>query len=106
MTLKLWADQEGDGERSCCSPQAVLGARAWPTRSACRTSPWTSRRFRAAVVDDYVAEHDRGPHSEPLRALQRARALRRDAGAGGPPRRAALATGHYARIGDDGEDRC
>ena len=28
VTLKLWADQRTDGERSCCSPQAVLGARA------------------------------------------------------------------------------
>ena len=38
VTLKLWADQEGDGERSCCSPQAVLGARApGPLAWACRT---------------------------------------------------------------------
>src|SRR5262245_11553754 len=28
VTVKLWADQHNDGARSCCSPQAVLGARA------------------------------------------------------------------------------
>ena len=28
VTVKLWADRHNDGERSCCSPQAVLGARA------------------------------------------------------------------------------
>ena len=27
VTLKLWSDQRTDGERSCCSPHAVLGAR-------------------------------------------------------------------------------
>ncbi|MGA8217819.1 MAG: iron-sulfur cluster assembly scaffold protein, partial [Solirubrobacterales bacterium] len=27
VTLKLWANQRTDGERSCCSPEAVLGAR-------------------------------------------------------------------------------
>ena len=27
VTLKLWADQATDGERSCCSPEAVLRAR-------------------------------------------------------------------------------
>ena len=38
VTLKLWADPEGDGERSCCSPQAVLGARGAGTLAwACRT---------------------------------------------------------------------
>ncbi len=28
VTLELWADPENDGERSCCSAQAVRGARA------------------------------------------------------------------------------
>ena len=37
VTLKLWADQEGDGERSCCSPQAVLGRARSRIRWACRT---------------------------------------------------------------------
>jgi tRNA-uridine 2-sulfurtransferase len=28
VTLKLWADPETDGAKACCSPEAVLGARA------------------------------------------------------------------------------
>ena len=28
VTLKLWADRHNDGERSCCSPEAVVSARA------------------------------------------------------------------------------
>src|SRR3954471_1521822 len=28
VTLELWADPNGDGTKSCCSPQAVTGARA------------------------------------------------------------------------------
>src|SRR5919197_825845 len=28
VTLKLWAARRTDGSRSCCSPQAVVGARA------------------------------------------------------------------------------
>ena len=27
VTLELWSDPATDGERSCCSPQAVTGAR-------------------------------------------------------------------------------
>src|SRR5204862_5347143 len=27
VTLKLWADERTDGTRSCCSPEAVIGAR-------------------------------------------------------------------------------
>ena len=37
VTLKLWADRRTDGERSCCSPEAVLGAGALPTRWGSRT---------------------------------------------------------------------
>ena len=89
MTLKLWADQEGDGERSCCSPQAVLGARAlahsmgFPHLTLDLRGPLP----RTPSSSDFLAEHDARPHAEPVRALQRPRALRRDAGAGGAHRR-------------------
>jgi len=32
VTLKLWADRHNDGARSCCSPEAVIGARALAMR--------------------------------------------------------------------------
>ena len=43
-----------------------------------------------------------GGDPEPVRRLQRPRAPGRDARARRPPRRADLATGHYARVTDDG----
>ena len=83
MTLKLWADPDTDGERSCCSPEAVLGARALAhSLGLPHLTLDLEDRFRAAVVDDFLAEHDARADAEPLRALQRDRALRRDAGAG------------------------
>ncbi len=37
VTLKLWADRRTDAAKSCCSPEAVLGARRVAQRSASRT---------------------------------------------------------------------
>ena len=37
VTLELWPDPATDGERSCCSPETVTGARAPPTAWASRT---------------------------------------------------------------------
>ena len=52
VTLKLWADQEGDGERSCCSPQAVIGARALAhSMGLPHLTLDLEDDFRAAVVD-------------------------------------------------------
>ena len=66
MTLKLWADQETDGERSCCSPQAVLGARALAHSMGLPHFTLDLRdEFRGAVVDHYIAEHDRGRTPNP-----------------------------------------
>ena len=105
VTLKLWADQEG-GRRA----QLLLAAgRArpparWPTRWASRTSRSTSRTASAAtVVDDYLAEHAAGRTPNPCvrcNGLVRFDAMLALADRLGA---AALATGHYARIADDGE---
>ena len=48
VTVKLWADPDTDGTKACCSPEAVLGARAvtHSTRHS-RTSPSTSRTSSA-----------------------------------------------------------
>jgi tRNA-specific 2-thiouridylase len=104
VTLKLWADQEGDGERSCCSPQAVLGARALAHRMGLpHLTLDLEDDFRAAVVRPFVAEHDAGRTPNPcVRCNGAVRfdamlALAERAGAD------ALATGHYARIEHDEE---
>ena len=104
VTLKLWADQEGDGERSCCSPQAVLGARALAHGLGLpHLTLDLERGFRAKVVDDYLAEHAAGRTPNPCvrcNGLVRFDAMLALADRVGA---SALATGHYARIADDGE---
>jgi tRNA-specific 2-thiouridylase len=104
VTLKLWADQEGDGERSCCSPQAVLGARALAhSMGLPHLTLDLEDDFRARVVQDFVAEHAAGRTPNPCvrcNGFVRFDALLSLADRLGA---AALATGHYARIADDGE---
>ena len=102
VTLKLWADQEGDGERSCCSPQAVIGARALAhSMGLPHLTLDLEDSFRAAVVDPFVAEHEAGRTPNPcVRCNGQVRfdamlALAERLGAD------ALATGHYARIEHD-----
>ena len=60
-------------------------------------------RFRAAVVDRLRRRARRGPHAEPVRALQRS--VRFDAMLALAERLGAdaLVTGHYARVEHDGE---
>ena len=72
MTLELWSDPATDGERSCCSPQAVTGARALAHRMGIPHLTLDLReRFRAEVVDGFIDGLRRGPHAQPVRALQR-----------------------------------
>jgi tRNA-specific 2-thiouridylase len=104
VTLKLWADQEGDGDGSCCSPQAVLGARALAhSMDLPHLTLDLQDSFRTAVVDPFVAEHDAGRTPNPcVRCNGEVRfdamlALAQRLGAD------ALATGHYARIEHDAE---
>ena len=102
VTLKLWADQEGDGERSCCSPQAVIGARALAhSMGLPHLTLDLEDDFRDAVVDPFIAEHEAGRTPNPcVRCNGEVRfdamlALAERLGAD------ALATGHYARIEHD-----
>lgn len=99
VTLRLWVDPEArDGERACCSSEAVRAA-----RSACHRLgiPHVTldlrEEFRAAVVDPFVAGYAAGETPNPCTRCNGSfrfaelLAFRRRAGA------AALATGHYAR---------
>ena len=100
VTLELWSDPENDGDLSCCSAQAVRGARALAHELGVPHFSIDLRaEFRAGVVDPWLAAHAAGLHAEPVRALQRLGASGRDAR---PGRRGwvrgTLATGHYARI--------
>jgi tRNA-uridine 2-sulfurtransferase len=104
VTLELWADPATDGEASCCSPQAVTGARALAHRMGLPHFTLDLRdRFRADVVDDFLGGYAAGDTPNPCvrcNGLVRFDAmldLARSLGSG------RLATGHYARIGHDGE---
>ena len=84
MTLELWSDPATDGERSAAARRRpCTGARALahrhghpaPDARPARALPGRGRgRLRRGLR--------RGPHAQPVRALQRQRALRRDARAG------------------------
>ncbi|HEX2232142.1 MAG TPA: tRNA 2-thiouridine(34) synthase MnmA [Thermoleophilaceae bacterium] len=102
VTLELWADPATDGERSCCSPQAVTGARALAHRMGIPHFTLDLREsFRAQVVDDFIAGYAAGSTPNPCvrcNGLVRFDAMLALAGKLGAAR---LATGHYARIARD-----
>ncbi len=100
VTLRLWLDPDGpDSERVCCSPDAVLAARA--TCHSLRVPHVTldlREEFRRAVVDPFVRGYERGETPNPCIhcnggfRFARLLAFAHRAGAD------TLATGHYARI--------
>jgi tRNA-uridine 2-sulfurtransferase len=104
VTLKLWADQHTDAAKSCCSPLAVLGARDLAhSLGIPHLTLDLEEEFRRAVVGEFVAGYRAGTTPNPcvicngevrIAAMV---ALADRLGAG------ALATGHYARVIDDGE---
>ena len=102
VTLELWSDPATDGERSCCSPQAVTGARALAHRMGIPHLTLDLReRFRAEVVDGFIDGYAEGRTPNPcVRCNGEVRfdAMLELAGALGAAR---LATGHYARIARD-----
>lgn len=104
VTLKLWADRHNDGERSCCSPEAVVDARALAhSLGLPHFMLDLTAAFRSSVVDPFVAGYAAGRTPNPCVAcngnvrLDAMVALAERLGAG------SLATGHYARLVDDGE---
>jgi tRNA-uridine 2-sulfurtransferase len=103
VTLELWSDPGTDGERSCCSPQAVRGARELAHRMGIPHITLDLRdRFRAEVVDRFLDGYAAGRTPNPcVRCNGEVRfdamlALADALGAG------RLATGHYVRIARDG----
>jgi len=104
VTVELWADAENDAERSCCSASAVREARALAHGLGLPHFTLDLRdRFRAGVVDPFLASYAAGETPNPcVRCNGNVRlddmlALADRVGA------ASLATGHYARVARDGE---
>jgi tRNA-uridine 2-sulfurtransferase len=100
VTLRLWLDPDGpDAERACCSPEAVVAARATCHALGLPHVTLDLRdAFRRAVVTPFVRGYARGDTPNPcIRCNGGFRfaellAFAHRAGA------ACLATGHYARI--------
>ncbi|HMJ95264.1 MAG TPA: tRNA 2-thiouridine(34) synthase MnmA [Thermoleophilaceae bacterium] len=102
VTLELWSDPATDGDKSCCSPQAVLGARDLAQRMGIPHVTLDLReRFRAEVVDHFLDGYAAGRTPNPcVRCNGEVRfdAMLELADSLGAAR---LATGHYARIARD-----
>jgi tRNA-specific 2-thiouridylase len=104
VTLELWADPQGDGARSCCSPESLATARALAHSLGLPHISLDLRdAFESGVVDDFVAEHAAGRTPNPCvrcNGLVRFDAMLDLATALGAAR---LATGHYARVVRDAD---
>jgi tRNA-uridine 2-sulfurtransferase len=100
VTLRLWLDPHGpSSERACCSPDAVLAARATcHSLGIPHVTLDLREEFRRAVVTPFVRGYARGETPNPCIACNggfrfaELLAFAKRAGA------ARLATGHYARI--------
>ncbi len=103
VTVKLWADPETDGAKACCSPEAVLDARALAhslgiPHFTLDLEEDFRRRVVGSFVDGYAAGRTPNPcvlcNGEVRIAAMVDLADRLGAGR--------LVTGHYARIVEDG----
>jgi tRNA-specific 2-thiouridylase len=104
VTVKLWADQATDGDKSCCSPEAVLRARRVAhSLGIPHLTLDLQPEFRAGVVQPFIDGHAAGRTPNPCVLCNGE--VRIDAMIDLADRLGArsLVTGHYARLADDGE---
>jgi tRNA-uridine 2-sulfurtransferase len=103
VTLKLWADPETDGAKACCSPEAVLGARALAhSLGIPHLTLDLEADFRRRVVAPFLEGYGAGGTPNPCIVCNgevRIAAMIDLAERLGADK---LVTGHYARIVDDG----
>ena len=99
VTLELWSDPDNDGDLSCCSAQAVRGARSLAHGLGMpHLSIDLRAEFRAGVVDGWLAGQAAGLTPNPCvrcNGSVRLDAMLELAGRLGAE---TLATGHYARV--------
>jgi tRNA-specific 2-thiouridylase len=101
VTLELWSDPDNDGELSCCSAQAVRGARQLAhDLGMAHLSIDLRAEFRAGVVDGWLEDHAAGLTPNPC--VRCNGNVRLDAMLDLAQRLGSetLATGHYARVED------
>ena len=103
VTLELWADPANDAEASCCSAHAVRLARSVAHGMGLPHFTLDLREeFRAGVVEPFLGGHAAGATPNPCVGCNGH--VRLDAMVAFADRlgAAALATGHYARVTEDG----
>jgi len=104
VTLELWSDREHDGERSCCSASAVAQARALAhSMSLAHLTLDLRAQFRTGVVEPFIASFTAGETPNPCVSCNghvRLDAMLALAARLGCDR---LATGHYARLAEEGD---
>jgi tRNA-specific 2-thiouridylase len=104
VTVKLWADPETDGAKACCSPEAVLGARALAhSLGIPHFTLDLEEEFRRRVVGRFVDGYAAGSTPNPCVLCNgevRIAAMVALAERLGADR---LVTGHYARIVEDAD---
>jgi tRNA-uridine 2-sulfurtransferase len=104
ITVKLWADPETDGAKACCSPEAVLGARALAHQLGIpHFTLDLEEDFRRRVVGRFIGGYAKGRTPNPCILCNgevRLAAMVDLAERLGAER---LLTGHYARIVEDAD---
>ncbi|MCB0827826.1 MAG: tRNA 2-thiouridine(34) synthase MnmA, partial [Solirubrobacterales bacterium] len=103
VTVKLWADPDTDGTRACCSPEAVLGARA--VSHSLGIPHFTldlESRFRERVVGEFVDGYSRGRTPNPCVLCNGEVRIAAMVALADRLGATDLVTGHYARVVDDG----
>jgi tRNA-specific 2-thiouridylase len=104
VTVKLWADPETDGAKACCSPEAVLGARALAhSLGIPHFTLDLEQEFRRRVVGRFIDGYAAGSTPNPCVLCNgevRIAAMADLAERLGADR---LVTGHYARIVEDAD---
>jgi tRNA-specific 2-thiouridylase len=99
VTLELWSDPENDGEQSCCSAQAVRGARELAhSLGLAHLSIDLRAEFRAGVVNPWLAEHAAGYTPNPCVRCNGGVRLDAMLELGRRLGSEVLATGHYAQV--------
>jgi tRNA-specific 2-thiouridylase len=99
VTLELWSDPENDGDLSCCSAQAVRGARELAHGlGLAHLSIDLRAEFRSGVVEAWLSDHAAGLTPNPC--VRCNGQVRLDAMIELADRLGCetLATGHYARV--------
>jgi len=104
VTVKLWADPETDGAKACCSPEAVLGARALAhSLGIPHFTLDLEEEFRRRVVGRFIDGYAAGSTPNPCVLCNGEVRIAAMVDLAERLGAAHLVTGHYARIVEDGD---